>query len=220
MATRTAPAPRVVTALALTILSLVGHDARAELLKLDIHRREPFADGVAFGNAGPYEKLVGVARFAVDPAHARNAAIVDLALAPRNAAWKVEFESDVCILVPKDPAKGNRAILYDVNNRGNKLALRFFNGGPGGNDPTDLAAAGDGFLLRRGYTIVWSGWIGELLPGAADGNWEWRFRAGQLTDAVLDRLSNLTELYERGRVSGDPQGGEPPARSPAGRGST
>src|SRR5262249_26280152 len=24
----------------------------------------------------------------------------------------------------------------------------------------------DGFLLRRGYTIVWSGWIGELLPGA------------------------------------------------------
>src|SRR5581483_1308179 len=41
----------------------------------------------------------------------------------------------------------------------------FFNRAPGGNDPTDLAAAGDGFLFRRGYAVVWSGWIGELLPG-------------------------------------------------------
>jgi hypothetical protein len=162
MRNRTAPTPWAITALALTILALAAHDARAELLALDIHRREPFAGGAAFGDVGPYEKLVGVARYAVDPAHVRNSAIVDLALAPRNAAGKVEFESDVYILAPKDPAKGNGAVFYDVNNRGGKLALRFFNGGPGGNDPAD---AGDGFLLRRGYTVVWSGWIGELLPG-------------------------------------------------------
>src|SRR5262245_7081253 len=150
---------------ALAILGLVVPSARAELLELVIQRREAFAGGAAFGDAGPYEKFVGVARFAVDPGNVRNRNIVDLLLAPRNAAGKVEFESDVCILAPKDPSRGNGAILYDVNNRGNKLALRFFNAAPGGNDPADLAAAGDGFLLRRGYTIVWCGWIGELLPG-------------------------------------------------------
>jgi hypothetical protein len=162
MRNRTVRARRAIPATALAILGLIAPAARAELRELVIHRREAFAGGAAFGDAGPYEKLVGVARFAVDPDNARNRDIVDLSLAPRNAEGKVEFESDVCILAPRDTARGNGAILYDVNNRGNKLALRFFNGAPGGND---LAAAGDGFLLRRGYMIVWSGWIGELLPG-------------------------------------------------------
>src|SRR5205814_8235135 len=134
---------------------------------LDILRREPFAEGQAFGDVGPYERIIGVARFAVDPQHARNRAIVDLDLAPRNAAGKVEFESDFFILAPRDAAKGNGAIFYDVNNRGNKLALGMFNRALGGdnNDPTTAKEAGDGFLFRRGYTVVWCGWIGELLPG-------------------------------------------------------
>ena len=88
-----------------------------------------------------------------------------LPLAPRNADGKVEFEADVFILAPKDPAQGQRALFYDVNNRGNKLALGIFNSAPGGNDPSTAADAGDGFLFRRGYTVVWCGWIGELLPG-------------------------------------------------------
>ena len=28
-----------------------------------------------------------------------------------------------------------------------------------------LTRTGNGFLFRRGYTIVWCGWIGEVLPG-------------------------------------------------------
>ncbi len=139
--------------------------ARAELKSLDISRREPFAGGAAFGDTGPYERLIGVAHFAVDPKHPRNKDIVDLHLAPRNADGKVEFEADVFLLVPKDLARGNRALLYDVNNRGNKLALGMFNSGGGGNDPKTMADAGNGFLFRRGYTVVWCGWIGELLPG-------------------------------------------------------
>src|SRR4051812_32624577 len=123
MKNRTARARRMIIALALSLGTHTSSAARAELQELVIHRREPFAGGAAFGDTGPYEKLVGVARFAVDPAHARNRPIVDLPLAPRNADGKVEFEADVFILAPKDPAKGNGAILYDVNNRGNKLAL-------------------------------------------------------------------------------------------------
>jgi hypothetical protein len=151
--------------LAVLILLLISTSARAELIGLEIHTREDLASGKEFGATGAYEKLIGVARFAVDPAHKRNRAIVDLDLAPRNEAGKVEFASDVFILKPKDITKGNRAILYDVNNRGNKLALGMFNSAPGSNDPTMEAHAGNGFLFRRGYTIVWSGWIGELLPG-------------------------------------------------------
>lgn len=138
---------------------------RAELISFDIRQRVPFAGGKEFGKTGAYEKIVAVARFALDPKLQRNKVIVDLDLAPRNEQGKVEFETDVVILAPKDPAKGNGAIFYDVNNRGNKLALRFFNFAPGGNDLDKAKSEGDGFLMRRGYTVVWCGWSGEMLPG-------------------------------------------------------
>lgn len=155
----------LILSLLLTVGSLIPVGAHAELRSLEIHRREQFAGGIAFGTTGAYDIITGVARFEIDPRHARNRLIVDLDGAPRNAGGKVEFASDVVILAPQDVSRGNSAILYDVNNRGNKLALRFFNAAPGGNEPRDASQAGDGFLFRRGYTIVWSGWIGELLPG-------------------------------------------------------
>ncbi len=149
------------------VLLLAAAAARAELHSLEVLTREPFAGGMAFGDTGSYEKIVAVAHFAVDPTHPRNRDIVDLSLAPRNAEGKVEFEADVCILMPRDPAKGNGALLYDVNNRGNKLALGMFNRAANSNDLQTATDAGDGWLFRRGYTIVWCGWIGELLPGNA-----------------------------------------------------
>lgn len=156
---------RIICRLLLLLGFFLPSIARGELISLDIRQRVPFAGGKEFGKVGTYEKLVGVARFALDPKHPRNQVIVDLALAPRNEQGKVEFETDVVILAPKDPAKGNGAIFYDVNNRGNKLALRFFNFAPGGNDLEKANSEGDGFLMRRGYTVVWCGWSGEMLPG-------------------------------------------------------
>jgi 4-alpha-glucanotransferase len=35
------------------------------------------------------------------------------------------------------------------------------------------------------------------LPGSTKHNWLWRFRAGDLTPAILDRLKRLAELYDR-----------------------
>jgi hypothetical protein len=149
----------------LLLAFLAASTAQAEVISLKILKREPFAGGQAFGDVGPYEQITAVARFAIDPKDVRNRVIVDLDLAPKNADGKVEFASDVVILAPKDPAKGNGAIFYDVNNRGNKLALGMFNRSLGGSGPNDKNPAGDGFLMRKGYTVVWSGWIGELLPG-------------------------------------------------------
>jgi 4-alpha-glucanotransferase len=34
-------------------------------------------------------------------------------------------------------------------------------------------------------------------PGRPSGNWRWRFRADLLTESLLDRLAELTEIYER-----------------------
>jgi hypothetical protein len=151
----------------LIVLALCGSGtaARAGVVALDIHQREPFAGGEAFGATGAYEKITGVARFAVDPADVHNQDIVDLDRVPRNSRNQVEFEADVCILTPRDPVRGNGALLYDVNNRGNKLALHFFNDAPSSNEPISAKDAGNGFLFRHGWTLVWCGWIGELLPG-------------------------------------------------------
>src|SRR5262245_33793112 len=155
------------TCYALAALVISAGAARAELIALDIRHDEPYAQGKSFGNVGPYRKIVGVARFAIDPKLPANKAIVDLDLAPVNDKGLVEFESDVVILTPQDPAKGNGAVFYDVNNRGGMLALHFFNYGARGNDLDKVGGEGDGFLMRRGYTVVWCGWIGELL---ADGS--------------------------------------------------
>ena len=48
------------------------------VIGIDVRSREPYEFGVAFGDAGAYEQIDGVVRFAVDPAHAANEVIVDL----------------------------------------------------------------------------------------------------------------------------------------------
>ncbi len=127
--------------------------------------QSPTFGGVSFGEVGRYEKLVGRAFGELDSTDPLNSVIVDLALAPRNARGKAEYEVDIYILKPVDPARGNQVLLFDVTNRGNKmtyLPLNFpFRAPPEFppiNNPTSTEDAGDGFLMRRGYTIVWTGW--------------------------------------------------------------
>ena len=128
------------------------------LTRLEIVRREPFDEGKAFGETGPYERIDAVAHYAVDPAHPANAGIVDLDRSKRDADGKVRFSGDATFLVPADPARANRALLLDVPNRGNRIAMRSFNMAPFDLMPTDEITPGDGFLLERGWCIAWCGW--------------------------------------------------------------
>ena len=132
-------------------------------LELRITEREPFADGHRFEGAGPCERLVGRAHFAVDPDAPAYADVVDLDKVRRNAGGLVEYATDVCMLKPVGP--GNRRLFFGYGNRGNKRELQFFNDAPASNDPRTLRDAGNGFLIRRGYTVVWAAWEGDLLPG-------------------------------------------------------
>ena len=134
-------------------------------MHIDITLRTPFADGASFGDSGAYELLHGRARYEVDPEAPGNRGITDIDLAPKQAGGRVHFAGDVLILKPVDLARGNRRLFFDWGNRGNKRALQFFNDAPASNDPRAAAHAGNGFLLRRGYTVVWGAWQGDLLAG-------------------------------------------------------
>jgi hypothetical protein len=134
-------------------------------MKIEIVRVESAFDGISFGNVGPYEKVVGRAFADVDPSHRLNAEIVNLGYAPRNGAGRVEYSADFYLLKPLDLRKGSRRLFYDVLNRGNKLALNNINDAPRLNDPGTAADAGNGFLMRRGYSLLWSGWQGDIAGG-------------------------------------------------------
>jgi hypothetical protein len=134
------------------------------ITRLVIQRREPFAKGHEFPVTGAYEKLVGKVYGEVDPKNRLNKIIVNLDKAPRNKRRRVEYSSDFCILKPLDMARGNGKIFFDAPNRGSKRILGFLNDAPASNDPSTLEDAGNGFLMRQGYTIVWCGWQGDLMP--------------------------------------------------------
>ena len=129
------------------------------LVSLDIGRVELLADGVPFGHAGPYERVVAQATGEIDPKDPANKGIALIDKAPLNARGKVEYATDIFILRPRHPERGNGRILYEVNNRGRKMLFGNIADGPQGvNDPRTLADVGNGFPLHLGYTIVWSGW--------------------------------------------------------------
>ena len=126
------------------------------LTELIVKTREPYADGAPWGDAGPYEIIRGVARFAVDPNDVANARIVDLALVETSDGL-VRSEADFCIIRPVTDA-GARKLIYVVPNRGFTGSAPFSTGLTQAWGDTSRIDACDGFLLTRGWTIAWCGW--------------------------------------------------------------
>jgi hypothetical protein len=151
----------------ISVVALVAAMAiptRAEVTRVDVISRQDVLGGKPFGTVGAYEKIIGKVYFAVDPNNPHNKIIVDLDKAPRNAQGKVEFSADLFILRPKDAAKGNGALIFDVPNRGNRGVLTTFNRAKASPDPTTEEDFGDGFLFRQGYTVVAVGWEFDIPP--------------------------------------------------------
>jgi hypothetical protein len=132
---------------------LSAASAYAEVVRFDVTSRTPIA-------GYPYERIAGRVTYSVDPKDPRNAVIVDLDKAPRTPAGRVEFSGDIVVMMPT--RGGNGVTLLDVVNRGSMVTSRM-------NRP--LAGAerevGDGFLLKRGFTIVAVGW--EFDTGRGNG---------------------------------------------------
>jgi len=139
-------------------VALASPTTNARITQIDITSQAPAFGGTSFAGVGPYDNIVGVAHGEVDPNDPLNAIITDIALAPRNTGGMVEYSMDFSIFVPHDPSKGNHTLLYDVVNRG-RMSIPAFNI----NIPP--GPAGDGFLETQGYTIVYSGWEGDITSG-------------------------------------------------------
>jgi hypothetical protein len=122
--------------------------ASAKVVRVEIESRARVADGQLFGRSGIYEKITGKIYLEVDPDNRANQLIVDLHLAPRNGRGNVEFSTDFELHKPVDPLRGNRRLIYFVNNRGNKASVRgaFHAGG------------GENWLYRSGWSFLWCGW--------------------------------------------------------------
>ncbi|MGA2836466.1 MAG: alpha/beta hydrolase domain-containing protein [Acidimicrobiales bacterium] len=125
-----------------------------------------FADEMSFGEVGAFRQLHFRTIVALDPNNSANRAIVDLDRAERSATRTVEAESDVIVLGPADPRRGNGCLLCVVPNRGTTGGMPFNLDGPphfgaeAGLDP------GDGWLLRNGWTLAWIGWQWDVPRGA------------------------------------------------------
>lgn len=138
-----------------------------------VERRDAAAD------VPGYDRLTGRFFGELEPGHARNAIIHDLALAPRNAKGLVEYSATFTMFRPIDPARASGVLWYEVPNRGNS--------------PLNPRPAAD--AIAAGHVLVSSGWQGDLTPQAGletirvpiarntDGS--------PITGPVLARLSDL-----------------------------
>ena len=146
----------IVLAVMFAVPSIV--DARITTIEIDRVESPTFQER-SFGDVGPYEKLVGRVTGEVDPTDPGNVVITDIERAPRNADGMVEYSADFIILRPVDRARANGKMFYEVNNRGRLLSFaRVNDAATPESDPTAAADAGNGFLMRQGYTFVASGW--------------------------------------------------------------
>ena len=148
-------------------ITALASPALAKIQKFEITRVEsPAFEGRTFGAVGTYDRITARATIAVFPDDPHNTVIVDLDGAPHTPRGVARAVADVEILRPTIAANGNRRLFYEVVNRGGKLGLALFNDLPiVVNDPVKASDAGNGFLMNRGYTIVWSGWQGDIVPG-------------------------------------------------------
>lgn len=106
-----------------------------------------------------YEKIEAVASFAVDPDSPRASKVVDIDRVPVNEQGEVVFSTDVVILRPK--AQGTGMLVYDIPNRGRNLMFPLMNLAEP-DEAFSVQDPGDGFLMRQGDTMVWSGWQTHL----------------------------------------------------------
>jgi hypothetical protein len=150
---------RVTALMALALLtSIVARPAGATVSRVTVESRQDVLGGRPFGAAGGYEKLAGVVEFALDTANAANAAIVDLARAPKDANGRVTASANFMVLRPKAMPRERAVALLEVSNRGGKAALPYFARAAWSADPTTVGDFGDALPLRLGLTLIWVGW--------------------------------------------------------------
>ena len=139
---------RTVSSLLFLFLSLTSLNAR--VVRVELTSRADLLNGTRFGDAGAYERIAGRVYFAVSVTNPHNRGIVDLDKAVNLEHGEVEFSADFMAIRPKDSNKGNGAMLLEMPNRGRSRIVSLMDGG----DWDAAKDAGDGWLLRHGFSFV------------------------------------------------------------------
>ncbi len=97
-------------------------------------------------------------------------------------------------------SRGNGKIFFEVNNRGDNIAFPLLNDTVvfPVNDPSTADAAGNGFLMRQGYAMVWAGWEGDVKAGNDRFTIQLPFPTSDGTasgEAITERI--LVEFHDR-----------------------
>src|SRR5512144_2892315 len=113
-------------AAALFALGLTGFapSAQGRVTKIVIDTKtSPAFGGASFGTAGQYETIAGHLYGELDPNDPHNTIINDIALAPTNAAGRVEYMATFFLVKPVDMSKSSHLMWQDVPNRGGRITL-------------------------------------------------------------------------------------------------
>ncbi len=145
---------RIAQRLLLLMLILSAAVVQARVTRVEVASRVDVLGGKSFGDAGSYERITGRVYFSLPVANTHNRGIVDLDKAVNLKGGEVEFSADFVAIRPKDASKGNGSMLLEVPNRGRPRITGLVDGG----DWDVSGDAGDGWLLRNGFTIVALGW--------------------------------------------------------------
>jgi hypothetical protein len=145
----------------LVLLLLAAHSAAAEVVRIDVRMRD---------DLGTHERVIGRVHFAVDPAAPANRGIADIEHAPRNAAGKVEFSSDLLFFLPKSAPGENGAaaargtVFFEVVNRGRDQSLGLMSDARQRDLSPENWSLGDRFVLRQGFAMAFLGWQFDVRP--------------------------------------------------------
>src|SRR6478735_11699351 len=122
----------------------------AEVVRLETTSKE------SYGTFQPGEYVLWKGR--VHGELAPTEPIPDLDKARRNERGKVEYASDITLLMPVDPAKGNGTLLVDVPNRGRVYGIALYNGPRGEPFNSGNTQQGTGFLEDQGFSLAEVQW--------------------------------------------------------------
>ena len=138
--------------------------AHARVTRFDVTGTAPYGsfkpgefvriDGFVSGELSPAEKIPGLDR------------------APRNVRGQVDYRAPFTLILPRDKAAGNGALLVEVPNRGRAIAHHLYNSPREPFLPSGTFDRGNGFLQDHGFTLAalqWELGQGITLPTFSDG---------------------------------------------------
>jgi hypothetical protein len=143
------------SAVTTALLLLIASYAAAEVVRIDVQRRDDF---------GTHERIIGRVHFSIDPSGRANTGIADVTRAPRNAAGRVEFASDLLFFMPKREEGARGTVFLEVVNRGRDQSLGLMSDARQRDLAPERWDLGDRFALTQGFAVAFLGWQFDVRP--------------------------------------------------------